>query len=174
LDGSRCYLGPGHIVRWVPSSPNGKEHSSRPPTFAFCGRRQAYVRINSGPCQLWPKGWMDQDVTWYAGRPWPRQYCFIWGPSYLSSKKSSTVAPTFSFYGRTRQAASISTATHVCCGETVKWMKMLLGMEVCVGPGDIVLDGNPAPPRKVHRSLPPLFSPCLLWPNGGPSQQLLS
>ena len=25
-----------------------------------------------GPCLLWPNGWMDQDATWYEGRPWCR------------------------------------------------------------------------------------------------------
>jgi len=24
-----------------------------------------------GPCLLWLNGWMDQDDTWYGGRPWP-------------------------------------------------------------------------------------------------------
>jgi len=32
-------------------------------------------------------------------------------------------------------------------------------------PGYIVLDGDPAPPKRGHSS-PPLFGPCLLWPNG--------
>jgi len=38
--------------------------------------------------------------------------------------------------------------TLVYCGQTVGWIKMPLGMEVALGPGDIVLDGDPAPPRK--------------------------
>jgi len=50
---------------------------------------------------------------------------------------------------------------------------MPLGTEVGLGPDDIVLDGDPAPPPKgAHQ--PPLFGLCLLWPNGRPSQQLLS
>ena len=37
-----------------------------------------------------------------------------------------------------------------------------------------MLDGDPTPPpRKRDKSSPPLFGPCLLWPNGRPSQQLL-
>jgi len=44
--------------------------------------------------------------------------------------------------------------------------------EVGLGPGHIVLDGDPAP--SPHSSLSPLFGPCLLWPNSRPSQQLLS
>jgi len=32
--------------------------------------------------------------------------------------------------------------TLVYCGQTVGWIKMPLGMEVGLGPGDIVLDGD--------------------------------
>ena len=47
---------------------------------------------------------------------------------------------------------------------------MPLGKEVRLGPGDIVLDGDPAPPRKGAQQPSPLFGTCLLWPNGRPSQ----
>jgi len=49
---------------------------------------------------------------------------------------------------------------------------MPLGTEVGLGPGDIVLHRDPA--GKGHSSPSPLFGPCLLWPNGRPSQQLLN
>ena len=40
-------------------------------------------------------------------------------------------------------------SAHVYCGQTAGWIKMALGMEVGLGPGHIVLDGDPAPlPRK--------------------------
>jgi len=44
---------------------------------------------------------------------------------------------------------------------------MLFGMEVGLVPGHIVFDGDPAPPspQKGEQS-PPIFGPCLLWPNG--------
>jgi len=42
---------------------------------------------------------------------------------------------------------------------------MKLGMEVGLSPGHFVLDGNPAPLLK-KGAQPPLFGPCLLWPNG--------
>ena len=32
-----------------------------------------------GPCPFWPNGWMDQDGTWYGGKPWPRRRCVRWG-----------------------------------------------------------------------------------------------
>jgi len=53
-------------------------------------------------------------------------------------------------------------------GQTAGWIKMPLGMEVGFSPGNIVLDGDPAPPKKEAQQPPThtLFSPCLLWPNG--------
>ena len=39
--------------------------------------------------------------------------------------------------------------------------------------GDIVLDGDPAPPPERAQQPLPTFSPCLLWLNGRPSQLLL-
>jgi len=30
---------------------------------------------------------MDQDATWYEGRPRPRPHCVTWGPSYPPSEK---------------------------------------------------------------------------------------
>ena len=32
----------------------------------------------------------------------------------------------------------------VFCGQTVGWIKMPLGTKVGIGPGDVVLDGDPA------------------------------
>jgi len=66
---------------------------------------------------LWPNGWMDQDTTWYGGRPRPRRRGVRWGPSCPHGK------------------------------------------------------GHSSPP---HFSALIYFGPCLLWPNGRPSQQLLS
>jgi len=34
---------------------------------------------------------------------------------------------------------------HVYCGQTAEWIKMPLGTEVNLGPGDVVLDGVAAP-----------------------------
>jgi len=92
---------------------------------------------------------MDQDETWHVGRlrPWP--HCVRWGPSSLSPKGH---IPQFS--------------AHVCFGHMAGWIKMPLGMELGLGPGDFVLDGDPAPlPQKGGRTSP-IFGPCLLWPNG--------
>ena len=48
---------------------------------------------------------------------------------------------------------------------------MPVGTEIGLNPGIIVLEGTQLP-KKGHS--PPIFGPCLLWPNGRPSQLLLS
>jgi len=47
---------------------------------------------------------------------------------------------------------------------------MKLGMEMGLGPGHVVLDGDPAPPPQ--RGTPPIFGPCLLRPNGWMDQDV--
>jgi len=42
---------------------------------------------------------------------------------------------------------SCLSVTLVYCGQTVGWIKMKLGVQVGLGPGHIVLDGDPAPPK---------------------------
>jgi len=41
--------------------------------------------------------------------------------------------------------------TLVYCGQTIRWIKMKLGMQyVSLGPGHIVLDGDTAPQFSAH------------------------
>jgi len=94
-----------------------------------------------GPCLLWPNGWMDQDGTWHGGGPRSRPHCARWGPS-SPPQKWGGAPPQFSAY--------------FYCGQTAGCIKIQLGMEVGVNPGDFVLDGNPAPYTKRGRS--PQFS----------------
>ena len=66
--------------------------------------------------------------------------------------------------------------TLVYCGDqTTGWIKITLGTEVGLGLGNVVLDGEPAPPTESSTAAPSsLFSPSLLRTNSRPSQQLLS
>jgi len=58
-------------------------------------------------------------------------------------------------------------SAHVYCGQTAEWIKMALGMQVGLGPLNIVLDGDTDPlPKKGGRAPRPIFGPSLLWPNG--------
>jgi len=95
-------------------------------------------------------GWMDQDETWHAGRPRPWPHCVRWRHSSPPPK------------GHSPQLSA-----HVYCRQTAAWNKMPLGTEVGLGPDDIVLDGDPAPPHQKGGKAPSLiFGPCLLWSNG--------
>jgi len=51
---------------------------------------------------------------------------------------------------------SVLSVTLVNCGQTVGWIKIKLGTEVGLGPGHIVLDGDPTPPKWAQ---PPNFRP---------------
>jgi len=84
---------------------------------------------------------MDQDATWYGGRPQPWQHCVRWEPS-SAAKGHSPPIPQFS--------------AHVCCGQMVGWIKMPHGTEIDLGPSHIVLDGDPGPPERGTAA--PLFS----------------
>jgi len=61
---------------------------------------------------------------------------------------------------------SVLSVTLVYCGQTVGRIKMKLGMQVGLGPGHIVLDGDPAPVPPKGDGAPPDFGPYLLQPNG--------
>ena len=78
---------------------------------------------------------MGQDETWHRGRPRPRPHCVRWGPS-SHSQNGNSLPPIFGLC--------------LLC-QTASWIKMPLGTEVGLGPGDIVLGGDPAPPKRGHR-----------------------
>jgi len=67
-------------------------------------------------------------VTGYRGRPQSRRYCVRWGLSSYPTPKRGTV---------------LQFLAHVCCGQMAGWINMALGTEVGLGPGHIVLDGDP-------------------------------
>ena len=72
-------------------------------------------------------------------RPWP--HCVRWGPS--------------------------SPFPHICCDQMAGWIKMPLGKEIGLSPGDIVLGGDPAPPLEKGDSFPSLekgAQPPNFWP----------
>ena len=178
--GTKVGLAPGHIVLdGDPAPPPQKKWGTAPQFSAhvYCGQTAGCIKMPLstevslgpgdivldwdpappkgaqpppifGPCILWPNGCLHQDTTWYAGRPRPRGHVLD-GDSGLPPLKVHS--PQFS--------------AHLSCGQTAGWTKMPLGMEVGLGPGDFVLDGDPVPSEKGY--IPhPIFEPCLLWPNG--------
>ena len=69
-------------------------------------------------------------LVWTGGRPRPGHHCVRCGPSY------------------TPRGAAPQISAHVCFGQTAGWIKMSLGTKVGLGPGHIVLHGDPAPPSQ--------------------------
>jgi len=70
-------LGPGDIVLVGDPAPPKRVHSS----------------THFGPCLSWPNGWMDQDASWFGGRPRPIGHTMLWG---LSSSPKGHSNPLFS------------------------------------------------------------------------------
>jgi len=66
------------------------------------------------------------------GRPRPRRLCVRWEPSSYPEKRHS---PT-------------QLLAHIYCGQTAGWIKMKLSMEINLGPGDVVLAGVAALPKR--------------------------
>jgi len=59
--GTEVGLGSGHIV--LDGDPTPLPKGAKPPPILV-------------PRLLWSNGWMDQDATWYGGRPRPRRLQF--------------------------------------------------------------------------------------------------
>jgi len=100
-----------------------------------------------GRCLLWPNGWMDQDATCHEDRPQPTRLFVRCGPSSLPTKGVEH-SPQFS--------------AHFYCGQMAGCIKMPLGVEAGLSPGDFVLDGDPAPSQKgggARGRSPPNFRP---------------
>ena len=114
--GMEVCLSPGDFVLDGEPAPPPQKKGAEPPIF--------------GPCLLWPNGWMDQDATWYGGKPRPRRRCI----RRVAAPPKRGTAPQFSI--------------HVYCGQTARWMKRSLGTEVDLSLGHVVLDGDPAAPAK--------------------------
>jgi len=115
--------------------PLGMEVSLSPGDFVFDGDpapSPKSVRIPSPILGPWPNGWMDQHGTLHGGGPWSKPHCASWGTQLPSSKKGTCPPSKFSAHFYCRQAAGC--------------IKMPLGMEVGLSPGDFVLDGDPASP----------------------------
>ena len=75
------------------------------------------------PSLLWPNGCIDQDATRYGGRPPPRPHCARREPSSPSPKRGHS--PQF--------------LAHVCCGQTVGWIKLPHGTMVGLSLGRTTL-----------------------------------
>jgi len=109
--GMEVGLSPGNFVFDWDPAPLTKK-GAEPPIF--------------GPCLLRPNGCMDQDGTWHGGAPWSKPHCARWGPS--SPPQKGYEAPS-------------QFLVHFYCGQTAGCIKMPLGTEVGLSPGDMYSEG---------------------------------
>jgi len=87
--------------------PFGMKVGLSPGDFVLDGDPASYPKRGGahpflGPPLLWPNDSMDQDATWYGGRPRPTRHCVRCGPSYPQKK------------GHTHPAQFLA---HVYCGQ---------------------------------------------------------
>jgi len=98
---------------------------------------------------LWRKCCIDQYATWYT------KVSLGPGDTVLEGDPASLPLPPPKKKG---WGHSPQFSAHVCCGEMAGLIKMPLGTEVDLGPGDTMLDGDPASsPEK--RGTPPSVRP---------------
>jgi len=128
-------LGPGNLV--LDGNP---AHSSHTPEFSAhvcCGQTAGWIRM---PLRM--EVGLGQGHIVLDGDPVPEKWGYS-APGHhivLGGDPALPPSPTPKKGGGHRAPCKFS--THVCCGQTAGWIKMLLGTEVSHGPGDIVLDGN--------------------------------
>jgi len=101
------------------------------------------------------KGWMDQDTTWYGGRPQPRPHCVRWGPSFPLKRAQPPVLGACLLWPNGWMV------------EDATWY----GSRPRPKPRCVRRE-NSAPPKGAQQ--PPLFGSCLFCGHGRPSQLLLS
>jgi len=100
-----------------------------------------------GPYLLRSNGCMDQDATWYGGRPPPRRLCVRFGSRSPSLKRGRSHPPKF-------RPMFILAKRHGWI-----WIKMVLHMEVGLSTGDFVRwapcpsTKRAPPPKKKNRSI---------------------
>jgi len=120
----------GQTVRWI-TMKLPTEIDFGPGDFVLDGEPAPLI---FGPCPLRPNGCMDQHGTWHGDRPRSKPHCAKWGPSSPPQKGDSPHFRPMSIEAKRLDGSRI---------------KMPLGTEIGLGPGDFVLEGDPAPcPQK--------------------------
>jgi len=140
---------------WYGYRPRPGQHCARwGPSSPSPKRRHSAPPQILSPCLFSPNGWMDQEATWYEGRPRPSETVLDGDPAPLQSGqrpanfRPMSIVPKRPDGSRCHLVGRSRHRRHC-----VTW-----------GPSSPLLKG----------AQPPIFGLCLLWPNGRPSQLLLS
>jgi len=118
---------------------------------------------------VWGSG--SQSHTWFLG---PTRVHAPNGISVGSAVFGRPFAKRFALCYRTVGCPVCLTVTLVYRGQTSGWIKIpVAGYRGRPRPRRHYVTWGPSSPKE-RGTAPPLFGPCLMWPNGRPSQQLLS
>ena len=109
---------------------------------------------------LWPNSWMDQDATWYGGRPPPRPHCARWGHT---PQKRGVQSPRLNFWPMSVVAKRLD-------GSRCHLVRRQASAQATL----CYMGSSSLPLSPQRGTAPQIFGRCLLWPNGRPSQLLLS
>jgi len=138
---------------------------------------------------LWPNSWMDQDETYHRGRPRVRPHCVRWGPSSPSYFSAHVCRGQMA--GCTKMPLGMEVDNFVLdrdpappqkrdiasqiFGSCLLWPNGSVDQDAtwygsrtrprwhCVRWGQAPKQNKGAQPNKGTQ--PPIYSPCLLWPN---------
>jgi len=189
--GVQVGLGPGHIVLdGDPASPSPKGAHPQFSAHVRCGQMAGWIKMPLGmkvgfdpgdfvldgdPPALSPQSsplpnfWPMSLVTkrldgsrWHLARRWAlvRPHCARWGPTSPTQKRGRSPFPNF-------RPISIVANFYFYCGQTVGCIKMPLGIEVGLSPGDTMLDGDPVPSPKRGLAEPLNFRPMYCGQTAG-------
>jgi len=110
-----------------------------------------------GRLLLWPSGWIDQDATWHTKVGLVPSHMVLNGDPALMPPKGAQQPPL---------------SAHVYCGQSAGWIRIPLGKLVRGRflPRRHCVQWEPSSPTERGTAAPPpLFGPCLLYPNSRPS-----
>jgi len=127
--GTEVGLGPGDIVLHGAQFPPPRKGAQQSPTFRSMYTVAKRLDRSGSGCHLVRKYVSAQATFVLDGDPAPSP-----------TERSTAAPPHFS--------------AHVYCGQTAEWIMLSLGAEVGLGPGDIVLDGDPTPPTEMGTAAP--------------------
>jgi len=100
-------------------------------------------------CLLCPNSYMDQDPTWYGGRPRPSDILLH---GELAPPPQNGRAPQFS--------------VHVYCSQSLRGSRFHLVWRQASVQATLCARWGPSSPSTKRGHCSPLFGPCLLCPNG--------
>ena len=124
------------------------------------GRGPRDFVLHGNPSPLQTAGWMKVVLGMEVGLG-PGDFVLD-GDAVLFRQKGAEPLPNF-------RPISIEMG-QIYCGQTARCIKMPLGMDVGLSPGDFVLDGDPVPPPKKGGGAPKFSAHVCMYPLGkGPA-----